>query len=117
MKYLLMMTVAMLAACSPTDKPAEQAAQSPASVASKNSVLIDVRTADEFNAGHLPNALHMPHDQIAQSIAATGVDKNAEIQLYCRSGSRAAQAQKTLQDLGFTNVKNLGAYQDLIKQK
>lgn len=119
-KYWAMMALAMLVACSPTEQPAAQTTQTTAptqSVAGKKVVLIDVRSADEYQDGHLTDAHNIPHDQIAQRIAETGADKDTEIHLYCRSGNRSAQAQKALQDLGFTNVKNLGAYQDLIKQK
>ncbi|QMT31732.1 rhodanese-like domain-containing protein [Alysiella filiformis] len=119
-KYLPLLILAALSACSPAEKPATQTiapSQSVAPNANKKVVLIDVRTADEFKDGHLADATNIPHDQIAQRIAETGADKDSEIHLYCRSGNRSEQALQTLKGMGFTNVKNLGAYQDLIKQK
>lgn len=119
-KYLAIALFALCAAaCSPTEKPAAQTAVSQPSPTSANKkiVLIDVRSAEEFREGHLTGAFNISHEQIAQRIAETGADKDTEIHLYCRSGSRAGQAQQALQDLGFTRVKNLGAYSDLIKQQ
>lgn len=98
-----------LAACGGT--PAASAPQ-PAAAAR----LIDVRTADEFAAGHLRGAAHIPHDQIGAKIAALAPDRDAEILLYCRSGRRSEAALNTLKQMGYRNVRNLGAYDDLKQQ-
>ena len=58
--------------------------------ASAKTVLIDVRTADEFAAGHLDGALNIDHQVIAQRIGMAGVAKDDEVILYCRSGRRSA---------------------------
>ena len=79
-------------------------------------VWIDVRTADEFNAGHLKGSLNIPVDKIASQIASVEPNKNAPINLYCRSGRRAETARQTLIGMGYTNVVNHGGYEDLIKQ-
>lgn len=76
-------------------------------------IWIDVRSADEFNSGHLPGAIHIVHTDIAGKIAAVTTDKNAEIQLYCRSGRRSGLAEAALKQLGYTNVHNAGAYEKL----
>jgi len=52
-------------------------------------VWIDVRSAEEFNAGHLQDAVNIPHDKIIEGVKAIGSDKDAPINLYCRSGRRA----------------------------
>lgn len=79
-------------------------------------IWIDVRTAEEFNAGHLAGALHIPHEQIAAKIAAVTEDKNAEIYLYCRSGRRSGLALEALQAMGYSKVTNAGGYEALKQQ-
>ncbi|WP_084164328.1 rhodanese-like domain-containing protein [Rheinheimera texasensis] len=76
-------------------------------------IWIDVRSAEEFQAGHLKDALNIPHTEIAAKISAVTQDKNAEIQLYCRSGRRSGLAEAELKKLGFTNVHNAGGYEAL----
>ncbi|NYA25614.1 rhodanese-like domain-containing protein [Haemophilus haemolyticus] len=79
-------------------------------------IWIDVRSAEEFNSGHLQNAINIPHDQIIEGIKAVNSDKNAPINLYCRSGRRAEVALNELKKAGYTNVTNHGGYDDLVKK-
>lgn len=85
-------------------------------IAVAQSLWIDVRTAEEYNAGHLEGAVHIPYDEIEQKIQAVSADKTADIQLYCRSGRRSGIALETLRGLGYSKVTNAGAYEQL-KQK
>ncbi|MGI5309694.1 rhodanese-like domain-containing protein [Rheinheimera sp. WS51] len=77
-------------------------------------IWIDVRTVQEYEAGHLPTAVNIPFDVIADNISAVTTDKNAPIHLYCKSGRRAGVALETLSALGYTNVTNEGGYEQLI---
>ena len=79
-------------------------------------IWIDVRSAEEFNSGHLQNAVNIPHDQIIEGIKSVSSDKNASINLYCRSGRRAEVALNELKKAGYTNVTNHGGYDDLVKK-
>ncbi len=79
-----------------------------------DTIWIDVRSAAEFQQGHLPGAIHIPHTDIANRIQQLTRDKNAEIQLYCRSGRRSALAEAELKKLGYQHVVNAGAYQQLL---
>lgn len=79
-------------------------------------VWIDVRTSDEYSAGHIDEAINIPFDEIADKIAQVTTDKNALINLYCKSGRRAGIAKTELEKLGYTNVTNHGGYDDLVKQ-
>ena len=79
-------------------------------------IWIDVRSAEEFNSGHLQNAVNIPHDQIIEGIKSVSSDKNAPINLYCRSGRRAEVALNELKKVGYTNVTNHGGYDDLVKK-
>ena len=82
-----------------------------------NDIWIDVRTADEFNAGHLAGAAHIPYEEIAARISEVTTDKDATIHLYCRSGNRSGIAQQTLQAMGFKNAVNEGGYDALLQQQ
>jgi phage shock protein E len=74
---------------------------------STNYILVDVRTPAEYRAGHIPTAVLIPYDTIADNPPTA--DKNALIILYCRSGSRAGIAYNTLSSMGYTNLVNFGA--------
>lgn len=73
-------------------------------------LLVDVRTPDEFSAGHVKGAINIPHDQVEQHLAQFGPDKNRPIVLYCRSGRRSAIVDQTLSAKGFSSVFNAGGY-------
>lgn len=63
-------------------------------------VIIDVRTNDEYNKSHIPNAINIPHD----NIDTLDLAKGTKIILYCNTGRRAKIARDTLTRLGYTNV-------------
>ena len=79
----------------------------------EGALVVDVRTPAEFNAGHLENALNIPHTEIVKHISEFGSDKNREVVLYCKSGGRVVAAQAELRAQGFSNVFNAGGYEDL----
>lgn len=75
---------------------------------------IDVRTAEEYNAGHIEGAALIPYEVIADNIAKITTDKAADIRVYCRSGRRSEVAKDTLKAMGYTNVINEGGYEDIV---
>ena len=77
-----------------------------------NTVLLDVRQADEFNAGHIDGAVVVPHDTIAEKIGDVVPDKNAPVFVYCRSGRRSAIAIEAMKQLGYTNLTDLGGMEE-----
>lgn len=79
-------------------------------------IWIDVRSAEEFQQGHLNHAVNIPHGHISQHIAQVAPDKNQPIHLYCQSGRRAEIALQELKKLGYTQVVNHGAYADLVQK-
>ena len=95
---------------------APQTEQSAVQQEKAKGVWIDVRSAEEFNAGHLQGAVNIPHDKIVEGVKAIGSDKDAPINLYCRSGRRAEAALTELKNAGYTNVTNHGGYEDLVKK-
>lgn len=71
-------------------------------------VLLDVRTQEEYSAGHIPGALLLPYDKIAAQSAVVLPNKEQEIIVYCRSGRRSAIAAETLSKLGYVKVRDFG---------
>jgi rhodanese-related sulfurtransferase len=69
--------------------------------------LVDVREGDEWRAGHLPGAVHIPRGFLELQVDEKLPDKDAPIVLYCAGGNRSAMAAKTLRDLGYTNLRHM----------
>jgi phage shock protein E len=72
--------------------------------------VIDVRTLDEWNSGHLESAINIEWQNITS--IQSNIPKNEEIYLYCRSGNRSGKATKILLDAGYTNVINAGSIKE-----
>src|SRR4051812_4893219 len=74
--------------------------------------IIDVRETDEFAAGHLPSARHVPRGHLESRIENAVPDRSQRVVLYCASGNRSALAAKTLLDeLGYESVESMtGGY-------
>ncbi|MCI6673271.1 MAG: rhodanese-like domain-containing protein [Sphaerochaetaceae bacterium] len=77
----------------------------------KHVVLVDVRTPEEFKAGHIPGAINIRNESIKGEPEELP-DKNARILLYCRSGLRAEDAMTKLDELGYTDLSNMGGILD-----
>ncbi|MCB9653382.1 MAG: rhodanese-like domain-containing protein [Deltaproteobacteria bacterium] len=71
-------------------------------------ILVDVRTTQEFAAGHIPGAIHIPVHEIERRSNELGA-KDKPIVVYCRSGNRSASATRMLKARGFTQIYDLGA--------
>jgi phage shock protein E len=71
-------------------------------------IIIDVRTESEWLGGHLQGASHIALSKIKNKIKVFEPNQDAEIMLYCRSGNRSGKAKTILEDMGYTNVKNIG---------
>jgi phage shock protein E len=70
-------------------------------------VLVDVRTAGEFAAGHIANAINIDVESPTFSSDIANLDKNATYALYCHSGRRSGIALQTMQQAGFTHVYDM----------
>lgn len=76
-------------------------------------VLVDVREESEWEAGHLPQAIHIGKGVIERDIEKKVPDTEQEIILYCGGGYRSALAADTLQKMGYTNVWSMdGGFRD-----
>ena len=73
----------------------------------KGSVLIDVRTRDEYRQGHIPGSINIPLNEIDKVIEIVA-QKETPIFVHCLSGARSSQAAARLGQLGYVKVKNIG---------
>jgi phage shock protein E len=78
-------------------------------------LIIDVRSVEEYDAGHFSTAINIPHDQIASRMEELKPHRGKGIILYCQSGARAAAAEKILKSNGFSKVINAGGYDAIRK--
>jgi rhodanese-related sulfurtransferase len=77
-----------------------------------DTIVIDVRTPEEFDTGHLAGALNINWQGAEFMQAVDVLDKSANYVIYCRSGNRAGQAIDMMTSMGFTNLTNLGSVEE-----
>ncbi len=75
-------------------------------------VILDVRTQEEYDAGHIEGAVLLPYDRIDQEAEAMFTDKDIMILIYCRSGNRSAIAARSFIALGYSDVTDFGGIID-----
>ena len=75
-------------------------------------VILDTRTQEEFDEGHIPGAILIPYDEVLQKAESVLTDKDQLILVYCRSGRRSKLAAEALVELGYTNIKEFGGIID-----
>jgi phage shock protein E len=92
------------------EKPDEQAL---ARIKSGKAYLVDVRTPEEFNGGHLQYATNINFNSPEFKAQIGKLDKNKPVYLYCRSGNRSGKAADTLAALGFHLYHNIGGFEQL----
>ncbi|MGA9174536.1 MAG: rhodanese-like domain-containing protein [Thermoactinomyces sp.] len=73
----------------------------------KKYVLVDVRTDEEYEDGHIPGAIHIPHDEMEARFEELNPHKDEKILLICRSGRRSVIAANILHSKGFSQLFNL----------
>ena len=75
-------------------------------------IILDVRTQEEYDQGHIPSAIVISHEEIAEKAEEVLTDKDQLILVYCRSGRRSKIAAEALVELGYTNIKEFGGIID-----
>ena len=75
-------------------------------------IILDVRTREEYDEGHIPGAILIPNTEIEAKAEDVLTDKNQLILVYCRSGRRSKIAAEALAELGYTNIKEFGGIID-----
>ena len=79
---------------------------------SQEVVVVDVRTREEYDGGHIENAVLVPNESIGSEMPEALPDKEATLLIYCRSGRRGKQAAEKLLSLGYQNVYDFGGVID-----
>ena len=74
--------------------------------------ILDTRTREEYDQGHIPGAIQISHDEITEKTEEVLTDKDQLILVYCRSGRRSKIAAEALVELGYTNIKEFGGIID-----
>ena len=75
-------------------------------------IILDVRTQEEYDQGHIPGAIVISHEEIEEKAEQVLTDKEQLILVYCRSGRRSKIAAEALVELGYTNIKEFGGIID-----
>ena len=75
-------------------------------------IILDVRTQEEYNQGHIPGSIVISHEEITEKAEEVLTDKDQLILVYCRSGRRSKIAAEALMELGYTNIKEFGGIID-----
>ncbi|HET8724028.1 MAG TPA: rhodanese-like domain-containing protein [Anaeromyxobacteraceae bacterium] len=84
-------------------KPGVVSGATARTLAAAGAKVVDVRTPEEFAAGHVPGAVNVPYDELPRRAAEIGPPSTAVV-LYCRSGRRSGIAAEALRKAGFTKV-------------
>jgi phage shock protein E len=105
----------------PTDQGVDDAAGTGAAAtateqAQRRVVYVDVRRPDEFAAGHVVGAIHIPHTEMADRLHELEEYRDADVVLYCRTGRRSGIAEQILRQAGFDRLHNGGGLSDLERQ-
>ena len=75
-------------------------------------IILDVRTQEEYDQGHIPGAILIPDTEINAKAEEVLTDKEQLLLVYCRSGRRSKLAAEALVELGYTNIKEFGGIID-----
>ena len=75
-------------------------------------IILDTRTQEEYDEGHIPGAIVIPYDEITDRAEEELPDKDQLLLVYCRSGRRSKLAAEALVELGYTNIKEFGGIID-----
>ena len=70
-------------------------------------LILDVRSRDEFAAGHIPGAVNIPHDELSERLDELDIQASEEIVVHCQSGRRAGAAEALLADAGYLELRDL----------
>lgn len=115
----LVIIITTLAGCSVNDSNTDTSYSKISSKEAKemmdedsDTIILDVRTQDEYDSGHIEGALLIPNDQITEKAESVLTNKDATILVYCRSGRRSLSASKELAELGYTNIYDFGGIID-----
>ena len=122
MGILVLLAVISMVGCGKTESEEQKVEQKYQSVSmgeleellntEENSILVDVRTEEEFAQGHIPGAICIPNETIGDNAISELPDEEQTVFVYCRSGNRSKQAAAKLAALGYSNIVESGGILD-----
>ncbi|WP_066894060.1 rhodanese-like domain-containing protein [Clostridium nigeriense] len=77
-----------------------------------NTIVLDVRSQEEYNNGHIENSILIPIDNLEDDAETKLINKDQKILIYCRSGNRSEKAADLLLQMGYTNIYDFGGIND-----
>jgi rhodanese-related sulfurtransferase len=80
-------------------------------------LLVDVRSREEYDGGHLQGAVHIDRSDIRSKIGYYAAPYDQRIYLYCDTGQRSRIAANILRNMGYRNARNVGCYDDLLRRE
>ena len=88
---------------------------------SAQEIMVDIRTREEYDGGHIENAVLVPNESIGSEMPEALPDKETMLLVYCRSGRRSKDAAQKLLELGYQKVCDFGGVIDwpyeLVKER
>lgn len=117
---LLLLAVLLLTACGQEKENAQEAVYMNITAeeakvimdSQEGYIILDVRAQAEYDEGHIPGAIVIPHTEIEDRAEEALPDKGQLILVYCRSGRRSKIAAEALVELGYTNIREFGGIFD-----
>jgi len=106
-KSLIILTLSLFATTVFANDISQQALLEALKTPKHNILVLDVRSVEEYNNGHLANAVNISHNTVAEKLSQLAQYKNNTVVVYCRSGRRAGIAENILIENGFTKVRHL----------
>jgi phage shock protein E len=122
MRRIVMLALGLAVAGCGGDEPEWRAAAGQdsgagmAATTERRVVYVDVRTPEEWAAGHVDGAIHIPHTELASRWQELEAHRDDDIVLYCRTGRRSGIAEQILTQAGFDRLQNGGGLSDLQRQ-
>ena len=118
--YFLLLALMLLTACGQTKENDREAAYMNITAeeakqimdSEEGYIILDARTQEEYDQGHIPGAIVISHEEIAEKAEEVLTDKDQLILVYCRSGRRSKIAAEALVELGYTNIREFGGIID-----
>jgi phage shock protein E len=107
LNFTVIASVLLALACSSSPSGVREISQDGVLAEPSSTLILDVRSPDEFASGHVPNAVNIPHDQLAGRLSEIDQYREESVVVYCESGRRAGSATSVLQQAGFTKLFHL----------
>ena len=113
MKFIKSALVILLSVCAfltfaeQTTTISQQALLTLMATPANKTVVLDVRTAEEFSEGHIAGAINISHEQINANLSKIIGLKDQTVVVHCRSGRRAISAENDLRAAGFSDLRHL----------